>query len=88
MLDFLNHVGSAINSFSGGELAVSLAAILEFVFRVIPTQQPLSILLFGQEVCKALGDTLEAIAGALDHILPQNIAPAAAAAPPAPPAQK
>jgi hypothetical protein len=53
--------------------SVTLAIVLEFVFRVIPSQKPLSVLYLVAEGIKKLGEVLIKLGKILDKILPQRL---------------
>jgi DNA-binding HxlR family transcriptional regulator len=60
-----------LSSVEGASL--TLAVVAEFVFRVIPSQKPLSILYLVAEGVKKLGEVLIKVGQILDKILPQKL---------------
>jgi hypothetical protein len=50
-----------------------IAVVLEFVFRLMPTKKPLSILILIGDVSEMLGKALIAFSGFMDRVLPQKI---------------
>lgn len=60
-----------LNSMSGA--AATIAVVLEFVFRMIPTKKPLSICHVISKVMRMVGDILLTVATLLDKILPQKV---------------
>lgn len=68
---FLDHLTSVIMSWGG--LSVGLAVILEAVFRLSPTQSPLSWAHLAAATFHALSKLLDAAAAFLDKVLPQRL---------------
>lgn len=60
-------------------LSGTIAGILEFVLRLLPTQKPLSILWLIHDFLGALLKLLGAVNDLLDKVLPQKLAPVPAA---------
>jgi hypothetical protein len=50
-----------------------IAVVMEFIFRLIPTKKPLSIIVLIGDVAEMLGKALIAFSGLLDRVLPQKI---------------
>lgn len=71
-MDFLNHISSVINNFSAGQVAASLAVIIEIVLRVVPSDKPLSLVTYAEKICLAAAQVFNALASALDKLVPQN----------------
>ena len=53
--------------------SLTIAMVLEFAFRMIPSKKPLSLLHVIAGVSKHLGDFLLKLAKLLDKILPQKV---------------
>lgn len=60
-----------ISSAEGASLTIAM--VLEFVFRMIPSQKPLSIIYGVAVVIKKSGEVLTKLGNLLDKILPQKI---------------
>lgn len=54
--------------------AMTVALVLEFVFRMIPSEKPLSVLHLAAGIMKKAGAILSKAGDLLDKILPQKIA--------------
>jgi hypothetical protein len=54
--------------------SITIAIVLEFVFRMIPTQKPLSILHAIAKASHMIGQIFSAVGKFLDKVLPQKIA--------------
>lgn len=74
---FIATLTSKVSGWTGIAIA---GTILEFLFRLVPTQTPLSWAWIAANTVKALGGFFTAVAQALDKILPQN--PASGPTPP------
>jgi hypothetical protein len=83
MIDFINKV---IASMPNGAVLSGIAIVVEAVLRMIPSQKPLSILYFAEDLLHAFGQLSKSTGDALNQILPQRIA-ASPVATPAPAAQ-
>ena len=68
---FFESVMKFLSSVEGASLTV--AVVVEFVFRVIPSQKPLSILYIVADVVKKAGEALIKIGKILDKVLPQKL---------------
>lgn len=53
--------------------SATIAVVLEFAFRLIPSKKPLGILQVVGQVAKAAGEALVKIGNLLNKVLPQNI---------------
>lgn len=53
--------------------SVSIALVLEFLFRVIPSEKPLSILHLVAKGCRGVALVLGKVADVLDKVLPQKL---------------
>jgi hypothetical protein len=53
--------------------SVTIAIVLEFVFRMIPTQKPLSILHVVAKASHMIGQIFSALGKFLDRVLPQKL---------------
>jgi hypothetical protein len=53
--------------------SVTVAIVLDFVFRMIPSKKPLGILHMIASSAKLLGEALLKLAALLDKVLPQKI---------------
>jgi hypothetical protein len=53
--------------------ALSIALVLEFVFRLIPSKKPLSILFFIASFLQKLGHFFIKVGEFLDKVLPQKL---------------
>lgn len=60
-----------LSSVEGASLTV--AVVIEFVFRVVPSQKPLSILYVVASGAKKLGEALIKVGQILDKVLPQKL---------------
>lgn len=58
-------------------MSATVALVLEFVLRMIPSQKPVSVLHVVGEVSKKVGAIFIALGGLLDKVLPQNVKPQA-----------
>lgn len=69
-MEWINDVLSALGSVEG--MTGTLIVVLEFVFRLLPTKKPLSVLHVVASVVKGLAAILTKLSSLLDKILPQN----------------
>jgi hypothetical protein len=60
-----------ISSIEGS--ALSIALVLEFAFRLIPSQKPLSILYVAASALKKIGELCIKVGQLLDKVLPQKL---------------
>jgi hypothetical protein len=70
-MEFLDQVLGWIASASGASVAIAL--VLEFAFRLIPSDKPKSILYLVGAVSKKLGEIFTAIGNLSDKVLPQKL---------------
>lgn len=68
-----DHLIGVIQSFSAGPVIATIAMVLEFGLRLIPSAKPMSILLVVQEFLHGLGNLFGAISAAADKIIPQKL---------------
>lgn len=73
-MDALNHFISMIPSPTSAAIG-TIAIVVEFALRLIPSQKPLSILHAIGAGARLIGQALEKIADLSDKILPQNVTP-------------
>lgn len=71
-MEFFDKVLAALNTAMGA--SVTIALVLEFVFRMIKSPKPLGWLHFGAAVLKKSGEVLGKVAALLDKVLPQRLA--------------
>lgn len=69
---FLDKAIAYISSLSSSSLAVSAAALLELLLRLVKTDKPQSIAWLISSGIKKASELLGAIAALLDKLLPQN----------------
>jgi len=62
---------------SAEAMSVTVAIILEFILRMIPSQKPLSILHVAAKVIRSVSVITEKVADLLDRWLPQKTSPKA-----------
>lgn len=60
-----------ISSAEGASLTIAM--VIEFIFRMIPSQKPLSIMYVVAAVARKSGEILVKIGNLLDKILPQKL---------------
>lgn len=75
-MDFLQNI---VNQIPSPDLAVvsSIGLLLEVIFRVIPSQKPIGILVIVGKVLALLGSLFLKISALVDKIIPQNLKPQA-----------
>ncbi len=71
MEEFLAKIMEALSSVEGA--SVTIALVLEFVFRMIPSQKPLSIIYMVAAALKGVGEILVKAGHVLDKVLPQKL---------------
>jgi hypothetical protein len=69
-MEWINDVVEVIGSAEG--MAATLVVVLEFLFRLIPTKKPLSVLHVVAKVANGLGLIFSKVGALLDKVLPQN----------------
>lgn len=72
----MQHILDVINNFGGmipAAAPVAVVVVLEFVFRLIPTSKPLSILHLAGDIMTSLGNLLVKGGALLDKVLPQVV---------------
>lgn len=70
-MEYLDKVVEWVTSAAG--MSATLAVIVEFVLRLIPSTKPLSILHLVAEVVKKVGGLCGLLGDLLDKILPQKV---------------
>ena len=70
-MDFLNKVLEFV--LSAGGMAATVAVVLDFVLRLIPSEKPLSILRMVAALVRKLGEVCLAVADLSDKVLPQKL---------------
>lgn len=73
MMNILNQATQAISHFSSSEAAGAIAVILGVTLRTIPSQQPMCVFLFLEELFAGIGAFCGSLSGALNKIIPQNV---------------
>lgn len=73
-MELLQKILSGIPSLDS-PIVATLVIVCEFLFRLVPTQKPLSILHIGASVLKVCGAILVKAGDLADKILPQNVKP-------------
>jgi hypothetical protein len=71
MEELLAKILELLSSVEGASATVAI--VLEFVFRMIPTKKPLGLLHMIASSAKLLGEALLKLAALLDKVLPQKI---------------
>lgn len=69
-MEWINDVMNALLSVEG--MSATIIVVLEFVFRLLPTQKPLSVLHVIAKAATGLGEVFLKLGSLLDKILPQN----------------
>jgi hypothetical protein len=71
MEELLAKILELLSSVEGA--SVTVAIVLDFVFRMIPSKKPLGVLHMIASSAKLLGEALLKLAALLDKVLPQKI---------------
>jgi hypothetical protein len=71
MEDLFAKILELLSSVEGA--SVTVAIVLDFVFRMIPSKKPLGVLHMIASSAKLLGEALLKLAALLDKVLPQKI---------------
>jgi hypothetical protein len=71
MEEFIVKVSEFLSSAAGA--SATIAVILEFAFRLLPSKKPLSVLHVAGKFARAVGEILVKVADFLDKVLPQHI---------------
>jgi hypothetical protein len=71
MEDLFAKILELLSSVEGA--SVTVAIVLDFVFRMIPSKKPLGVLHMIASSAKLLGESLLKLAALLDKVLPQKI---------------
>lgn len=69
-MEWINDVLEALKSVEG--MSATLVVVLEFVFRLLPTKKPLSVLHVVAKAVNGLALILGKLGALLDKVLPQN----------------
>jgi DNA-binding HxlR family transcriptional regulator len=72
-MEFLNNVIKGVESFGSGQLIMSVMIALEFAFRMIKSEKPLSIMYIVADGLKKVGELCSKLGSILDKILPQRL---------------
>ena len=70
-MEIINKITEFLSTIQGA--SVSIGLILEFIFRLIPSKKPLSIMHVVAKFAHIVSALLEKFADILDKVLPQNI---------------
>lgn len=70
-MEFLNSVMEFLVGHEG--MVATLAVVVEFVLRLVPSEKPKSIVYLVAGAIKSVGAILSKIGEMLDKILPQNV---------------
>lgn len=82
-MQFLTGLVNDLNSFSSGQVAASIAVVLEIVLRVIPSSKPMGVLITIGSWLTEIGSLFGATSKALDTVVPQVLTTPAAPSTPA-----
>lgn len=69
-MDFLNHIHSVISNFSGSQLAMIAAMVVEGAMRAVPTSKPVSLLQPIGAFLSELGSVFTALSAAYNRVVP------------------
>jgi hypothetical protein len=69
-MEWITNILNALGSVEG--MSATLIVVSEFVFRLLPTKKPLSVLSVVAKVFNGLGAIFSKAGSLLDKILPQN----------------
>lgn len=72
-MEYINHLLSVIGNVSTAPMLASVAIALEFAFRMVKTEKPLSIAYMIADGFKKVGELLSKCGVILDKILPQRL---------------
>lgn len=72
-METLNNVIKAVEGFSSGQLVMSVMIALEFAFRMVKSDKPLSIMYLVSDGLKKVGELCQKLGQLLDKILPQRL---------------
>jgi hypothetical protein len=53
--------------------SVTIAIVFEFIFRMLPTKEPLTWLVLIAKGCKMVGELLIKVSSIMDKVLPQRL---------------
>lgn len=72
-MELLNNVIKAVEGFGSSQFLVSLIVGLEFAFRMIKSDKPLSIMYLVSDGLKKVGELCQKLGQLLDKVLPQRL---------------
>lgn len=72
MLQFLQNAAALLSTIPTSALYVTGVGIIETVLRLLPTQQPVSLLIVAAQLTHAAADVLTSLCKILDGVVPQN----------------
>lgn len=72
-MDLINHYIEVLSNFSNGSMIGTIAVILEFVMRLVPTDKPKSIFYVLSGVVHLLGQMFNVLGDLLDKLIPQKV---------------
>lgn len=72
-MELLNSVIKAVEGFGSSQFLVSLIVGLEFAFRMIKSDKPLSIMYLISDGLKKVGELCQKLGQLLDKVLPQRL---------------
>ncbi len=70
-MDLISKIMEFLVSAEGA--SATIAIVLEFAFRLIPTKKPLSVLHLVGKIAKGAGAALVKVGDILDKVLPQDV---------------
>ena len=72
-MEFINHLLAVVSNALSAPVLASIAIALEFAFRMVKTEKPLSIAYMIADGFKKVGELLSKCGVILDKILPQRL---------------
>lgn len=72
-MDIIAKIMEVLTSAEGA--TVTIAVVLDFVFRLVPTKKPLGVLQLVGKIASGAGEVLVKFGNLLNKVLPQNIKP-------------
>jgi len=72
-IGFLDQIMEFVKSLGEGSMIMIIAGVVEFVFRMIKTPEPLSIAWLISKALKKIGELCGMVAALMDKVLPQRI---------------
>ena len=73
MLDLVNHWNAVLQTLLSGTVLGTVAVVVEFALRLLPTSKPLSLLYMAEDLFHGLGNLAKSAGDALDKVLPQRL---------------